>query len=180
MPKVLIGSRQRQKRLFHVAIVSSLLGMVIAMLMPFATAYAAPPSRVTGQSGIITLTKVPQRVPVQPDAIWLAAKDAHRIISGIRIGYKLKGTGAHPYILPVGKAIIIAAAPRVANLTLDQYATNTWEPSDGSAPNNGAGSSFRDDQGNVYHDHNFFDLCGPGAADITLDFWPNPPNLSYN
>ena len=33
----------------------------------------------------------------------------------------------------------------------------------------------------VYHnycrDNNFFILCGPGAADIALWYWPNPPSL---
>lgn len=52
-----------------------------------------------------------------------------------------------------------------------------YEPSDGSNPNNGPGTATTEQYGRSYADADFGDLCGPGAADVALEYWPSPPNL---
>jgi hypothetical protein len=44
-----------------------------------------------------------------------------------------------------------------------------YEPSNGQYPNNGPGTTDTDASGYHYLDSDFWDLCGPGAADIALE-----------
>jgi hypothetical protein len=62
---------------------------------------------------------------------------------------------------------------------------NVFEPSAGGQGdyNFGYGSNAADDNcsslgctGTPYFDQYYWDLCGPGAADVALWFWPKPPN----
>lgn len=112
------------------------------------------------------------------DPKWVALKLAHRIRSGFYRN-EPKGTKTQPSVIPAGA--IATAAPSSYELSISNDVPNVYEPSDGNWPNNGSGTSTADDQGHHYSDSNFFDLCGPGAADIALWYWPNPPSLNiYN
>lgn len=146
------------------------------------------------------------RTYIQQDATWLSEKNSYRVFSGIDPTKPRKGQMLHPSILPANSKMLNplgcpqVAAPLAVNpsscgtppaaktLTLDQYASATWEPSDGTHPNYGAGTAMTDDQGTIYgltggglnSNHDFYLLCGPGASDVVLDFWPSPPNLLIN
>lgn len=55
----------------------------------------------------------------------------------------------------------------------------TMEPGDGQHLNDPNGSAL-DAALNPYLDSNMFNLCGPGAADNALFYWPAPPNALGN
>jgi hypothetical protein len=61
-------------------------------------------------------------------------------------------------------------------LSISTLVQHVWEPGGGSAPNFGPSTSSNDDNGQPYSDWNMVDLCGPGAADVALWFWPLPNN----
>jgi hypothetical protein len=70
-----------------------------------------------------------------------------------------------------------------SELNLSNWIPNSWEPGAGTdkygiaRPNFGSGTPNYDDAGNHYKDQNFYDLCGPGAADVALWYWPYPPSF---
>lgn len=137
------------------------------------------------------------------DPQFLALKNAYRINSGIKPGQP-KGTPSHPYVTDAPQWPIqglhaastkgtSAARPTTiypyswpsgctncAELSISTYVQNIWEPSDGTEPNFGGTTtpSYDDNTpGHSYSDYpDFFGLCGPGAADVALWYWPWPPN----
>ncbi len=141
------------------------------------------------------------REPVKQNPTWVAAKYSFRVFSGINPNLPIKGQKISPFVLPISPLkcptpVANSAAPNplcgstpptAYTLTQDTYNKNTWEPSDGTEPNSPGGSSA-DDLGDAYNSNipgvpsnkDFYDLCGPGATDIALDFWPAPPNLLEN
>ena len=66
--------------------------------------------------------------------------------------------------------------PTAYLLSTNNGVLGVWEPSNGFNYNYGPNTSTKDDYGHTYNDGNFFSLCGPGAADIALEYWPYPPN----
>jgi len=69
---------------------------------------------------------------------------------------------------PDGRVEILATAPAVTYPSSFQLDTTTgtgsvWEPQ-------GSGT---DDAGIPYTDNNYWNFCGPGAAAVTLWYWPN-------
>jgi len=74
-----------------------------------------------------------------------------------------------------------------SEVNLNDFVPNSWEPGAGTdkysinRPNFGPSTPNYDDSSlgtpHYYKDQNFYDLCGPGAADIALEYWPWPPNL---
>jgi hypothetical protein len=111
---------------------------------------------------------------------WLKAKLNYKVRSGITKMTK-KGEVIHQSISAIPDIPCCGGGggyPTSDVLTVVTNSVDTvYEPSDGNHPNFGPGSSSRDDAGNSYNDLNFFGLCGPGAADIALEYWPAPPNL---
>lgn len=173
---------------------SLLLAVCIAAFAP--AAYAAAPNL----SGDGSSSSYIDRASL-PDATFLALKDAYRIRSGMRPNQP-KGTQAHMYVtktpgtkraLPDARAksspqSIIVCDPSQTPPCSYQLSTNNavpyvYEPSSGCCSNYGTGTTSQDDatngpngSGKNYSDSNFFGLCGPGAADVALWYWPNPPN----
>ena len=110
--------------------------------------------------------------------IWLQAKMEHRVRSGI-VATTKKGDKISQYIIQPNIATTITYP--VSDILYTKYTEVVYEPSNGQLPNNGQYSSSGDDYNNAsYLDYDFFDLCGPGAADIALFYWPAPPNDMYN
>ncbi len=111
------------------------------------------------------------------DPNWLADKYAFKVRSNIP---PPAPTGTFTQRLP-GKANFggptLPPAPVAYVLpTSTNQVASVWEPSDGNHPNDGPNTSSKDDFGKSYAtDTSFFDLCGPGAAVITLAYWPNMP-----
>jgi hypothetical protein len=155
----------------------AILGMSIVILVasvPVASASAPGPG---AQNTTVGSPGNPQQ-PV-PDAAWLAKKQAQLVRSGI--GRKsTKGAATTPYI--VDGATPDTVFPSSYELPLLNPVPTTFEPGDGNYANYGSGTSHLDDAnpGHTYNDHDFFNLCGPGAADVALWYWPNPPNLMNN
>lgn len=112
------------------------------------------------------------------DPAWLAKKKAHLIRSGVARDQPKGGKPATPYSV----CSTCGGGGSGANqLPTNNPVPGTWEPSDGNSPNFGSGSSIDDDYPRYYGaDADFFGLCGPGAADIALWYWPNTPNLMTN
>jgi hypothetical protein len=110
------------------------------------------------------------------DPAWVAKKQAHQVRSGIKQGQG-KGSSAQPYIATLAPNIIYPSSYMLSDVN---PVPNTFEPSDGNYSNYGSGTSLTDDANRPYNDHDFFNLCGPGAADNALWHWPSPPNRMDN
>lgn len=114
------------------------------------------------------------------------------IVSGLRPNQP-KGTKANPHTL--SQAYSATTAPTSYQLGTT-YTPHVWEPRDGTSKlccydknnnplyydNFGWSTSPLDDAGTNYSlpnggsDADFFRLCGPGATDVALEYWPAPPN----
>lgn len=113
--------------------------------------------------------------PTKQDPVWLQAKLAHRVWSGIIPG-KGKGAKTHPTILAAPLASYPASAYVYTNG--DLYAA---EPGSGDASTlslNFPGGGSYDDTYTAYNDSGYWFMCGPGAADVATFDWPLPPNDS--
>lgn len=139
-----------------------------------------------------TLASGPNSKPQEPahgsttkqDAQWIQAKLTFRVSSGILPGQG-KGANTHPSILSTPffsqsagtRFAPDAGAP--ASYTLGTGPYYVGEPSDGKHVNfpESNWQFTYDDKYNHYADYYMFTLCGPGAADVTTDYWPLPPNL---
>jgi hypothetical protein len=112
------------------------------------------------------------------DPQWVALKLAHRIRSGVLPG-QAKGTAAHPYVTA---ASVVPLTPSSWELTLNNPVPTIWEPGSGctGCSNFGSGTANYDDARHTYSASAFPKLCGPGAADVALYYWPAPPNLWNN
>lgn len=97
--------------------------------------------------------------------------------------------GATPYTMVFPCQEPGAIYPCSHELVLDNAVPTTWEPGDGAAgysynfgwgQNHQGTPSYDDAEPNpkTYLDTNFFDLCGPGAADVALYYWPAPANYA--
>lgn len=148
---------------------------VSALAIPVASA-AAPgpqPTAPTTQTAPVGATK---HYATQ-DPTWLANKMAHRIQPHGRTLPK----SSQPSSAQVTPYCVDPCPPSAFTLN---YSTtqNVMEPGDGNAnayplPHlNAPGGSSLDYAGNPYLDGNMFNLCGPGAADNALYYWPAPPN----
>ena len=177
--------------------------VLVSPTLSFASTTNTGPNTPTPATHTAPSPAVRLRIPVKQNATWLAAKNSYRIVSGINPYLPIKGQKITPRILRVGVFNCPASAtghssspnttcgtppPSSYKLTQDSYNLNTWEPSDGTTPNAPNSTDTADDLGDIYNsmksgvpsNHDFFDLCGPGATDIALDFWPAPPNLLEN
>jgi hypothetical protein len=172
-------------RMTKLLLLASLLVAVwIAAFAP--AAYAAAP-------GIGTATPLPGdtstgKPTTKQDPAWLAKKRAHMVVSGLRPNQP-KGTKANPHTLLQPYSAASAPAALTLNTT---YTTNVREPSDGDQPNFGCNVStgvcgaHTDDNGNAYgystgycqygYYCDMVRLCGPGASDVALWYWPAPAN----
>lgn len=165
-------------------------------------AYASAPGPNTPPSGQSSSTAT---IPgtggyVLRDPTWVAEKNAFEVYSGFRANPKtgsVKGLQqSGPYIIrphTVGPRTVCCggSAPPSYELPLNNPVPGTWEPGGGCTSNYGTGTSEDDDYGvnycvytynknssyATYGDHDFFNLCGPGAADVALWYWPYPDNL---
>lgn len=116
--------------------------------------------------------------PTHQDSKWLALKNAFRYRSGIQLGQG-KGAKTHPFV--ASAPLALTSAPSSYELTISNAVPTTFEPGDrcyscGHINFTGTYASY-DDSRTSYYAPGFFDLCGPGAADNALWYWPNPPNL---
>jgi hypothetical protein len=116
---------------------------------------------------------------ITQDATWLAAKYAFRVRSGVAADQP-KGTASQSYIV---SGVQPLTYPSSYELSISNHVPDTYEPSDGTHSNfcldtscTSQEHSHTDDNNKSYIDGNFFDLCGPGAADVALYYWPYPPN----
>ena len=136
---------------------------------------------------------------MQRDPKWLAEKNAYEVYSGFLPN---PTTGSAKGVHQAGPFVIGSPAMRIANgvqqsgpnanttiptyyeLSTSNPVPGTWEPANGCYPNFGSGSSEKDDSSHDYcnptGDTDFFYLCGPGAADVALWYWPNPNNNLTN
>ena len=169
------GSEMKIGPRFKKWALGTLIGLVCCLpFLPRALASAPGPVGTSASTGAGTWHYTP------PDPKWLALKEAHRIRSGIRRGDP-KGTPSHPYVASSPYATCCGGSPpQYYELSISTYVNGSFEPSDGTHPNFGTGTSSADDANHAYFDHDFFDLCGAGAADNALWYWPNPPNLMSN
>lgn len=125
-----------------------------------------------------------------PSAAWLALKNDLRIRSGVSRN-QAKGTVAHMYVsatpaqvrpLPTGSTYAITGCTGSTVPCSDELSTanpvpNVYEPGAGCTSNYGSGTAHTDDANKGYcADSNFFALCGPGAADVAMYYWPKPYN----
>ena len=164
----------RSKRLGRLMVASLTLAMLI-VLAP--RAYASPagagvPNDNRGPSGASPTTGAQA---VSPDPTWLAAKNAFRVRSGV-LRNQPKGTASHPYILSPSQAPAISP-PSADELDINNPVPGVWESSTGANANYGPGTAHTDDFSNPYADLDFYGMCGPGAADNALWYWPLPNNL---
>jgi hypothetical protein len=116
------------------------------------------------------------------DAHWLYLKQHNCIRSGVTSDTH-KGAKTAPYTVACSSSSTNEAFPSGAPSSYSlnySYVQGVYEPSNGLYPNYGPGTASTDDYGNSYADHDFYDLCGPGAADIALEYWPAPPNAMTN
>ena len=167
-----------------VLLVSLLIAVCIAAFAP--TAYAAAP-------GIGIGTLQPEGISntrggITQDPTWLAKKRAHLVVSGLQQNQP-KGTKANPHTL--SQPYSLATAPAALTLTY-QFTGPVFEPGDGDTPNYGAGTPSTDDASQAYG-YSYYNpslaqyncayfycdmvrLCGPGATDTALWYWPAPNN----
>jgi hypothetical protein len=146
----------------------------------------------------------PNHTPVTPgpgigpsgasSARFLKWKNEFRVISGVQRNQK-KGTAATMYTAPASMKVLSipkgatatdinygiscppGSTPPCADTLPTTYESWIYEPSDGTHSNFGSGTDVVDDQPHVYGpDSNFFGLCGPGAADVAMFYWPAPNN----
>lgn len=122
----------------------------------------------------------------QQDAQWLKAKLSYRVSSGIIPG---QGKGAHthpsvlstPFFNPSVKGGSLAPDTGTpSSYTLGTAPQYVGEPSDGQHVNfpESNWQFTYDDAQHHYSDGYMYTLCGPGAADVTTDYWPVPPNTA--
>lgn len=146
-----------------------LLGFMVALALSLVlvpTAYVSAPGKTVSQSVVGA-----NQDPTRQDPVWLQAKLAHRVYSGIVRGQG-KGAKSHPTILSAPLASYPASAS--VYTSGDRYSA---EPGNGVAPSlNFPGGGSYDDKYNPYSDAGYFNLCGPGATDIAAFDWPAPPN----
>jgi hypothetical protein len=124
------------------------------------------------------------------DAHWLYLKYHYLVRSGVTRGMP-KGKKNQTWIGSCSQsnaARCFGATPNSGSGCLSDACSlnyglvqGVYEPGNGDFPNNGLGTSGLDDYSNNYYvasrpDNDFYDLCGPGAADIALEYWPAPPN----
>lgn len=152
-----------------------------------ATAQAAGGPESQGGAAIVTKTGISGQDPK-----FVALKNAFRVHSGVARG-QAKGTPSHAYISSTPMSLVGTANPantyswgncsNCSELNLSNWIPNSWEPGAGkdkyniARPNFGPNTPNYDDASKPYKDQNFYDLCGPGAADVALWYWPSPPNF---
>lgn len=164
--------RARSRRL----VVLVLLALSMVLFAP--TTFASGPN--SNPQGTAHGSKTKQ------DAQWLKAKYEYRVFSGVIPGQG-KGARTHPSILSTpffntsvtgGSVTIITSAPTSYTLGTGPYYVG--EPSDGKHVNfpESNWQFTYDDAYHHYADGYMYTLCGPGAADVTADYWPWPPNLA--
>ena len=172
--------------------------VLVSPTLSFASTTNTGPNTPTPATHTAPSPAVRLRIPVKQNATWLAEKYSFRVFSGINPLLPIKGQKITPRILPASLCPVLPTSsstpnplcpslPAAYTLPQDSYNLNTWEPSNGTTPNSPGGSSA-DDHNHLYNsiengvasNQDFFDLCGPGATDIALDFWPAPPNLLEN
>lgn len=170
---------------------------------PAARAAGSPPRSDTASSSSTGDGGIPGTYSLTTqDPHWLALKLAGRVRSGATRG-EVKGTPSHPYIsatsnttgpTPYSVCTDSCGGPGgsscnyCAELSTTNFVPNSFEPGNG-VPScgspcrsnfTGLSNNVRDDAcsyNGCYTDGLFFYLCGPGAADVALEYWPWPPNL---
>ncbi len=167
---------------------------VLAICMVSTTAFAAhspKPAQPTLPAGGAVDMDPAHANNAAMDPTFVALKNAYRINSGVQLGQG-KGGGTKPYVMaaPMNLAQTglspLVSTPTWGSCTIcaELSPTNVqtiWEPGNGKTSNFGPGTATYDDHfvsyGGTNGDGNFFNLCGPGAADVTTWYWPLPPNL---
>lgn len=151
--------------------------MALALLVFSPVAYAGGPFSNPG-------TGTAYQDPTHQDPNWVALKNAYRIRSGIQPGQG-KGAMTHPFV--ASTALPQVNYPPSYELSTSNPVPNTFEPGDGCSSScfpphfNFTGSlTTSDDAGSSYSAPNFFNMCGPAAADNALYYWPAPPNFLNN
>ncbi len=110
-------------------------------------------------------------------AKWLAAKNAYLLRTGFT-PYTRKGDLSRvPFVLCCPTCGNCNPPPPAAYELSTANVQGVWEPSNGENPNFGPGTANYDDSYTHYKDGNFFFLCGPGAANNALFYWPDPMNF---
>lgn len=163
------------RKAFHRLITLVLTALSIALFAP-TTLASGPNSKPQGPAHGSTTKQDPQ---------WIKAKLAFRVSSGI-VPDQGKGANTHPSILSAPffsqsagtRFAPDAGAPASSTLGTGPYYVG--EPSDGKHVNfpESNWQFTYDDKYNHYADYYMFTLCGPGAADVTTDYWPLPANLA--
>ena len=172
----------RSKRLARLVVAS----LTLALMIVFAPYAHASPAGAPGDNSATGSTSptTSGAQAVSPDPTWLAAKNAFRVRSGV-LPHQSKGTASHPYILSSQPQTVCCGGGPPASAMLEttnpsNIGTGVWEPSNGLNPNFGSGTSHNDDAGTPYGgstgNTDFFRMCGPGAADVALWYWPAPFN----
>lgn len=170
---------------------------VIAAGVLTITLTSAPVAQASGPNS--NVTKSQHSVTTNQDPQWLAAKLDYRVVA---INTQGKG-GANIRPTIVAAPVIDLAAQKSAKLvpgtqvplvsgaptsytlpysgTGAQYAAEPGDGAHGTNFPNYSGDRLDDYGTTVWSGHSYYDpyyvtLCGPGAADVALFFWPSPPN----
>ena len=175
----------KRQVLLRILVTAAIATAALTSWGPSAQAAGGPES--TGAAAIVTTNGISGQDPK-----FVALKNAFRVHSGVARG-QAKGTPSHAYIsatmMSLPSPTIAASTSSWGNcnncseLPLSNWVPNSWEPGDGKdihnivRPNFGLGTPNYDDTKGGYVDQNFYNLCGPGAADVALQYWPWPPNL---
>ncbi len=159
------------------AIMTTFIAAISAATFAPAAQAAAP-----GDPGHYPTTPITGIYKPYQDPHWLYMKLHHCLRSGVTRGMR-KGAKVTPYGVSCSSSsstssVVPNTSGVPASYSLDySKVQGVYEPSNGQYPNNGSGTADTDSSGLYYLDGDFYDLCGPGSADIALEYWPAPPNL---
>ncbi|HEY7020414.1 MAG TPA: hypothetical protein VH349_04805 [Ktedonobacterales bacterium] len=162
---------------------------VLAICMVSTTAFAAQSPKATQPAppvGGFIDTDPATANNADQDPKFVALKNAYRINSGVQLGQG-KGASTTPYVMDTPMNPNQMGPRAVTSGVIWQNCTNcaelgiydvikVFEPGNGAYPNYGWGTPGYDDDRIGYGDANFWNLCGPGAADNVTWYWPNPLN----
>lgn len=159
-------------------IVAGTTALVALIMLAPSVGASGPNSAPTGPAHPVTIVQ---------DSAWLAAKNHYQIISGLHPNQGKHGKAnptvlANPLINSRSPYSVVGGGgggePSSYILYHDWGIEYVAEPGDGQHANLPDGTQYSDDAGHPYNDIKYVTLCGPGAADVAMYWWPYPLNDS--